>query len=469
MRVNDAIGRLTALFVILFALLAVRQLWVQVVAGPSVADNPHNPRAALLEPYRGSIVARDGTVLAESTQRGRQYPLGAALAQTVGYLSARYGTSGLEATFDRDMSALAASNDPASQLRAILSGARRVATPGATVITTLDPQIQTTLFDALTEHERAAGVALDPRTGEVLAIASVPSFDPGAVDAHFAGIAHDATSPLLNRALQGLYPPGSSFKIVTAADALDSGVVTLDSTFNDPGYLRVDNFTFHDDEEEATGTQNLTGAFALSSNVDFGKIALELGPDVWLDYASRWRFGDPLDFTLPTARDHIPPRSEVGIPGVLAQLGFGQASLLVTPLRMALVGATIANGGTEPQPYVVRAVRAADGTERYAAPTAPLARPISGAIADEVRTMMEAVVNRGTGTAAALPGVQVAGKTGTATLATGRAHGWFVAFAPAEAPRVAVAIVVENGGYGGVVAAPIARRVISVALSRVKS
>jgi peptidoglycan glycosyltransferase len=222
------------------------------------------------------------------------------------------------------------------------------------------------------------------------------------------------------------------------------------------------------DEEERTGEQNLAGAFALSSNVDFAQIALEGGVDRWFEGAARWGLGQSLEFTLPAARDHLPVRADVS-PSVLAQLGFGQADLLVTPLRMALVGSTIAAGGTEPHPFLVREVRTANGGVTSLAPAAPLAKPVSGAVADQVRTMMEAVVTRGTGTAAALPGIAVAGKTGTATLATGRAHAWFVAFAPADAPRVAVAIVVENGGYGGVVAAPIARRVLAVALSRVKT
>jgi penicillin-binding protein A len=468
MSVNDAIGRLSRLFVVLFALLAVRQLWVQVVAGPRLSRDPHNPRAALLDRYRGAILARDGTVLAHSTPDGRVYPLGAALAQTIGYSSARFGTSGLEEIFDRELSAQPGANDPLTQLRAALGQKVGDVRPGATVITTLDPAIQQTLFSALSQHMRAAGVVLDPRTGEVLALASVPSFDPVLAAATFASVRDDPQSPLLNRALDGLYPPGSSFKIVTASNALEDGTVTLESTFDDPGYLRVGGFTLHDDEGEATGHQDLTGAFALSSNVDFGQIALDGGVDRWFDGAARWGLGGPLDFTLPAARDHLPDRAEVS-PSILAQLGFGQADLLVTPLRMALVGATIAAGGTEPCPFLVREVRTAAGNARSLAPAAPLAKPISGAVADQVRTMMEAVVTRGTGTAAALPGVRVAGKTGTATLATGRAHAWFVAFAPADAPRVAVAIVVENGGYGGVAAAPIARRVLATALARGKS
>jgi peptidoglycan glycosyltransferase len=253
---------------------------------------------------------------------------------------------------------------------------------------------------------------------------------------------------------------------MTAADALDAGVVTPDSTFSDSGGFTVGNFTVHNDEEEVTGTQNLTGAFALSSNVDFAQIALRLGVDRWFEYAARWQLGGDVEFDLPVTRDRFPAKSDV-YGGILAQLGFGQASLLVTPMRMALIGATIAHGGTTPRPYLVRRIA---GTETGLA-TRPetLAQPISAETAGAVRDMMVAVVQRGTGTAARLPAVTVAGKTGTATNPHGRSHAWFVAFAPAQAPRVAVAVVVENVGYGGTYAAPIAREVLRVALARSRS
>lgn len=324
---------------------------------------------------------------------------------------------------------------------------------GTTLVTTIDPAVQRALYDGLSAYPRAAGLAIDPRTGEVLAVASVPSFDPQTIDADFAELARDRSSPLLDRAIDGLYPPGSTFKIVTVADALDAGVVTLDSTFDDPGSYAVGDFRVHDNEGEATGHQSLAGAFALSSNVDFAQIALALGADRWFEYAARWRLGEPLDFTLAAARDHLPARETV-TPSILAQLGFGQADLAVTPLRMALVAATIAAGGATPHPTLVRS-----GGE-----SPPLANPVDAQVAGEVKDLMVGVVVRGTGTAAALPGVTVAGKTGTATNPAGRSHAWFVAFAPAESPRVAVAIVVENAGYGGAIAAPIARSVLAAAL-----
>jgi peptidoglycan glycosyltransferase len=296
-----------------------------------------------------------------------------------------------------------------------------------------------------------------------LALASVPSFDPNTLDTHFAQLAQDDASPLLDRAISGLYPPGSTFKVVTAADALDAGIVSLDTVFEDPGALAVGNFVVHDDEQERTGRQTLVGAFALSSNVDFARIALDLGVDRWFEYAARWGLGESLEFDLPAARDRLPSKASVS-PSILAQLGFGQASLLVTPLRMALVAATIADAGTVPRPFLVRAIDAPRGA--IATRPETLAAPISAQTAADVREMMVAVVARGTGTAAELPNVTVAGKTGTATNPHGKSHAWFVAFAPARAPRVAVAIVVENVGYGGTFAAPIARRVLRVALAK---
>jgi peptidoglycan glycosyltransferase len=466
--INQAIAQLGVLFVLLFAVLACRQIWLQVVEGPRLAKNVHNPRAALLSPYRGPIVARDGTVLAYSSAHGRQYPFGASLAHALGYASERYGTTGLESVFDGELAARPIANDPLAQWRRVLNRDTSPAERGATVVTTIDPQVQATLYAALSDYPRAAGVALDPRTGEVLALASVPSFDPTGIDRKFATISSDSRSPLLDRALDGLYPPGSTFKIVTAAAALDSAVITPEDTFYDPGFLKIGDFTVHDNEGEVTGTQDLAGAFALSSNVDFAQIGARLGPDRWFDYASRWKLGEPVGFTLPVARDHLPAPDSVS-PSILAQLAFGQADLLVTPMRMALIAATIAAGGNEPRPSLVRSVRAADGRELRKVLPSTLASPISGETADAVSALMIAVVRRGTGTAAALPDAQVAGKTGTATNPAGKSHAWFVAFAPADAPRVAVAIVVENAGYGGTFAAPIARKVLAVALARIRT
>jgi peptidoglycan glycosyltransferase len=461
---NRAIARLSALFVLLFAALAARQIYVQIVAAPSIASRPNNPRHALLQAHRGRILATDGTVLAESRNGKRAYPLGAAMAQTVGYVSVRYGTSGLEDAFDRALTPPDTTGDPQAQLeeiRAALAG--RASIPvGADVVTTIVPAVQQQLFTLLSQYPKAAGVVLDPRSGSILAMASVPSYDPNDLEADFTQLESNPGSPLLDRALDGLYPPGSTFKIFTAAAALDSGAVAMDSRFDDPGYLTIGNFTLHDNESEATGEGDLTRAFALSSNVDFAQIALKMGVDQFYDYLSRWGIGDSLDFQLPAARAGVPPKDSI-VPGELAQMGFGQGALLMTPLQMALIGATIANGGAEPRPFVVRQI-VREGSVASVYSSSTLGNPVSADSAANVTKMMIAVVQRGTGTPAQLPHVTVAGKTGTATNPLGRSHAWFVCFAPAENPRIAVAVVVENVGYGATYAAPIARDVLKTSL-----
>ena len=462
---NRAIGRLVRIFLVAYAILALRQIYVQIVAGPRLATNPYNPRVRGLDAYRGSILARDGSVLARSSSRGRVYPFGGALAHAIGYDSARYGTAGLEASFDAALAAHPVPSDAFAQIATLLHArAPEPAVRGASLVTTIDPHLERVLASSLANYPRAAGIALDPRTGEVLALASVPTFDPASVDRTFSTLAHDRTSPLLDRSLDGLYPPGSTFKIFTAGAALDAGTVTTASTWDDDGAFPVGRFVVHDNEGEATGRQDLAGAFALSSNVDFAQIALGLGVDGWYAAARNWKLGESLGFDLPVERDRLPARAEL-TPSVLAQLGFGQADLLVTPLRMATIAATVAAGGSMPRPFLVRALRA-DGRDRIVGRPETLATPLSSGSAADLTAMMIAVVARGTGRAAAIDGTTVAGKTGTATNPAGRSHAWFVAFAPAAAPRIAVAIVVENAGYGGVVAAPIARRVIAAALGR---
>jgi penicillin-binding protein A len=462
---NRAIGRLWTLFAFLFAALALRAAWLMLVSGPGIAANPYNPRHALLDARRGRILATDGSVLAQTRGNRRIYPFGAALAQTVGYVSARYGTSGIEDAYDRALTPADTTGDPAAQLDEIFTAftGRSTQSHGADVVTTIVPAIQNELWSRLSQYDRAAGVVLDPSTGAVLAIASVPSFEPQRFDAEFPRLQGDSESPLLNRATSGLYPPGSTFKIFTAASALEAGAVTLDSQFYDPGYLTIGNFTLHDNESEATGEQNLTGAFALSSNVDFAQIALRMGDDAFYDALARWGIGAPLDFQLPAETGSVPPKNRI-VPGELAQMGFGQGALLMTPLQMVLIAATIANAGTMPRPYIVRQI-VRDGRVASVTPYGSLAAPITPQTANEVRQMMIAVVQRGTGTIARINGVQVAGKTGTATNPHGASHSWFVCFAPADHPRFVVAIIVENAGYGATVAAPIARDVLETALA----
>ncbi len=459
-----SLARISALFTVLFLVLAARFAWLQLVVAPQISANRSNPRRSFIARDRGRILAADGSVLAATDGTRRVYPMGSALAQVVGYASRRYGTAGLERAYDELLAAPSLSANPLQQVQHLIDSFHHYAPQsGDDLITTIEPKIERRLADLLARHARAAGIVLDPRTGAVLAIASTPSFDPNTMGKTFSRALHAKDSPLLDRALEGLYPPGSTFKMLTASAAVDSGRVGMHDVFQDPGYLMIGKARLHDNDYEATGAGTIVKAFALSSNVDFAQIVLRTGSATFYRYLRRFGVGGSLDFQLPTARAFVPAESQIWA-GELAQMGFGQGALLVTPMQIATIAATIANGGVEERPFIVRAI-ARHGKILTRTPVGPLGSPVSAQTAAKVTKMMEAVVAWGTGTSAQIPGVTVAGKTGTATNPHGAPDSWFVCFAPAEAPRVVVAIVVENAGYGAAVAAPIAREVLARSLT----
>jgi peptidoglycan glycosyltransferase len=388
------------------------------------------------------------------------YSAGAALAQVVGYSSPVYGESGLEAAFD---SVLTAPPPPASSLGGFFRRAdRTTAQLGGSVVVTLREDIAKAVDQAMPQGVRGAVVVMDPRSGAILAAVNRPTFDPNQLAAQWKTLRANPAAPLLDRAVAGLYPPGSTFKMMTASAALDSGTVVPSDTFSDPGYYQIGTFRVQNDKHEVTGTQNLVNAFALSSNVDFAQIGLLLGLDGFYEYLRRYHVGDDPQLAIPAARDDVPAKETVS-PSELAQMSFGQGGLAVTPLRMALIASTIADNGVLMRPQLVKEFRP-QGGHRLAIPPSVWERVLSPTTADEMRTMMIAVVRNGTGTAARIPGVTVAGKTGTGTHIGAPPDAWFVCFAPAENPRLVVAVIVEDAGYGGAVAAPIARDILTAAL-----
>jgi peptidoglycan glycosyltransferase len=330
---------------------------------------------------------------------------------------------------------------------------------------------------------------MNPHTGQVYVMASAPTYDPNLIDkpggyAKVLRIRGDCGEgfALLNRATNGLYTPGSTFKIITAAAALDTGTYTPDSTFEDPGYCteygkKVSNANNPDQTAESYGHVNLVQGFQHSINSVFCNIGMKLGATTLLDYAKRFGFYKTPPLETP-ADERSPSGLYTGKPSHLynptdpnavdpGRLAFGQTSMLATPLQMAMVASTVANGGIVPKPYVVERIVAPDGSILHTTKPGNLGRAIKPQTAADLTTMMIAAVQAGTGTAAQIPGVQVAGKTGTAE--TGVSHvytAWFVAFAPADNPQVAVAVVLEQqaNGFGGAVAAPIAKLVMQALL-----
>jgi len=328
-------------------------------------------------------------------------------------------------------------------------------------------------------------VALDARTGAVLAAASRPTFDPNLVEKNFAAINNIRAScrpaaPLLNRATDGLFTPGSTFKVVTASAALDTGRYTPDSRFDDPGYCieygqKVRN-AGNPEAPETFGSVNLITGLEHSINSVFCNIGKALGADRILGYAKRYGFYEdpplesPANERSPSGLYHgselfRPAKPDLQVdPGRLA---FGQEALLATPIQMAMVAAGVANTGVVMKPYVVGRVTGPGGGVVKRTHPRKLARAISRRTSRELTSMMVGAVQSGTGTAAQIAGIQVAGKTGTAeTGVSGRYTSWFISFAPADHPRVAVAVVLEGQtGFGGQVAAPIARSVMQALLA----
>jgi peptidoglycan glycosyltransferase len=454
--------RLLSLFILGFLALFLMTAYWQVLRSPELAAHPRNPRllAREREFARGGIYDRFGETLADSRpfEGGykRVYQGGVSLVQTVGYSHPRFGQSGLELAFNGELAGL----KPEDQISQWLAGLGRRPKEGNSLITTIDLRLQRAAEVAL-GLRRGAVVVLKPSTGEILAAASRPGFDPNRLDEDWDQLRTHPDSPLLNRVTQGLYPPGSAFKVFTLAAALETGAVNWEQTFEDRGSLRIGDYVLGNPGRKAYGSLGLVDALAVSSNVVFGQIGLTLGWEGFHQMARDWLLDQPLLLDIPAKGGHVP---EPTVQGELAQLAIGQGELLVTPLHMAMLAATVANGGVAMRPYLVMEVRRPNGTVKARTRPQVLARPLKTVHASRVAQAMNAVVQGGTGREAALPGIRVAGKTGTAQNPHGEAHSWFIGFAPLTNPQVAVAVVVEQGGAGGLVAAPIARAVLGAAL-----
>ena len=483
---------LLALFLVLIAQVS----YVQVFAAERLAENPANAKRQLIAEYevdRGEILAADArTVLASSRRSAgdlrylRRYPVGPLYAHATGYYSFVYGRSELEQAYNGFLAGSAPQLLPQTLTDMVLGRTKR----GASIITTIDPGVQETASAALGDQPGAVA-AIDPRTGDVLALVSNPSYDPNPLSSHdpaeiratWEALNADPEKPLVSRANDELYPPGSTFKIVTAAAALENGFGP-ESSWPNPNELdlpdtveTLENFG----GVTCSGGSQITLAEALrqSCNVVFGEVGLALGPVALAQQA--WAFGfaptadaGDVPFDIPFQEGVFPAPSYFATrrPAV-ALSAIGQDNVAANPLQMALVAGAIANGGIQMRPRLATEVRRPDGRVIETYEPEVFSRPLSPQNAALLTAMMVDVVRNGTGTAAQISGVTVAGKTGTAQHGEGLApHAWFVSFAPVEDPEVAVAVIVLDGGSlgsdatGGRVAAPIAKAVMEAALGR---
>ncbi|HKP88720.1 MAG TPA: penicillin-binding transpeptidase domain-containing protein [Thermoleophilaceae bacterium] len=473
---NRRITNLFVMFVVLFGVLLFYTSKWSVFEARSLQDKTAN-RRSLLEAQqipRGYIYAGDRTKLATNRRTGRgetlryfrSYPTGSLFSHAIGYAFISRGNVGLEKAYDRE---LTGREDEFKSLIDQLGGGTE---EGDDVHTTLDPRAQQTALDAL-GGQRGSVVALDPQTGAVKVMASIPDFDPNDVPRDYGALNRDPTSPLFNRATQARYPPGSTFKVVTASAAVDSGKYTPGSFISGRNNKPISGVPLQNSGGEDFGTISLTDALTHSVNTVFGEVGEKLGKDTMLEYMERFGFGSKLGLDYPS--DQITPSGVFKGQRVLdssdsidiGRVAIGQERLQVTPLQMAVVAATVGNEGRRMEPYFVDRVTAPDGGQRSRHHPTEASEVMSERSASEVAGMMTRVVQEGTGTASALEGIDVAGKTGTAEVDGGAANqAWFIAFAPVRDPEVAIAVTVERtSGQGGTVAAPIAKQVMEVLLN----
>jgi peptidoglycan glycosyltransferase len=424
---------------------------------------------------RGVIIGYDGSVIVSSRRHSgyysREYPQGSLATQLIGYTSARYGRSGIEKQLNGELTGQTAALGLENWVDRLL-GRRPV---GADVKLTLVPAVQKAAQQAL-RGQKGAIVVLDPKTGALIASASAPTFDPADLENSWERLSQDTSAPLLNRATQGLYTPGSAFKVVTAASGLDNGKVTPDTEFVDTGTYVVFGGKVTNYGGEVYGPHDFTTALTYSINTTFGKVGNLLGRKRLISSMEGFGFYKTPPLALP--QGEVLPSGRYDEKGILAPDAFmdplavawaacGQEQVLATPLQMALVAAAVANGGRIMEPYYVQEVVAASGSVMQKAQPQQWLVAMKPATAAELNVMMQRVVNVGTGTAAALEGIQVAGKTGTAERGDGGNLAWFIAFAPADDPQVAIAVVIEDTqSTGGEAAAPLAAAVIKTALAQ---
>lgn len=443
--------------VVFFAMLAYWQVW-----RTDLANEEWNPRvlSEYYDPLRGRILDREGNVLAESYSGGvRRYP-DASVAHVVGYLDPRYGSQGIELAYNEVL----AGREVSGWLGAFRSEFDRQRRRGNDVQLTIDPAAQASAATALGSRNGAV-IALDPRTGEVLAMLSVPTYDPGNLGTFGEQLLEDPDSPLLNRATQGQYPPGSTFKTVTAIAALGTGLMTPETVVECPGEIVIDGFPIScRNTAQGVGTYPFQHAYTYSVNAIFGQVGVALGWASMAEQAALLGIGHEAPLTIATAAGQLhSPGSDLS-DVLLATTAFGQGELLATPLQMALIAATVANGGEMMLPRLALA-EVKDGETVATLESTSGRRLIEPDLAATMRDFMVSVVQAGQASGLDIAGIQVAGKTGTAEAGDGTSHAWFIGFAPAESPQVAVAVVVERGGQGGSVAAPIAGEVIRAVLA----
>ena len=482
---NRQIVKLFGLIVALFAVLIGFTSYWSVFDAQALKEKNANKRPLLEQQQikRGRILAADGTVLARSVAKGRganrryvrRYPEGSLYGHPIGYSFVRQGDSEFEKYHNDELVG------NSSEFGSILDELRGKRQEGNDIVTNIDAEAQRVALADLEEAGFGAVVAIEPQSGRVRVLASNPPYDPNRVPFELSKLNENETeSPLLDRATQGQYPPGSTFKVVTAAAGLDSGTITPETTIDAPGTLDVQGQVLQNDFDQDFGSITLDTALTNSVNTWFAQLGEQVGEETLFEYMDRFGFNSTPAIDLPEDQVYASGIFEEGQlldrndPIDIARVAIGQERLAVTPLQMAEVAAAVANGGSLMRPQIWSRVVDPDGRVVKRLDPTEYSRPIDEQTAAELTTAMEGVVSEGTGTNAAIPGVSVAGKTGTAETPFNETCGggseenqaWFIGFAPADDPQIAIAATVEcTTAFGNDVAAPIFRDVAETILA----
>lgn len=472
--ISKNIKRVLIVFLMCFIGLCAYIGYFEIFKAPQLAASPYNKRlwAIRNEVLRGTIYDRNMRPLTKSTRINMEsqkieYADGALFAHVLGYADIKYGITGLQFKFDKELMSTSI-KDKILSMFSLNKNKDENEKIGNGLLTTLDYDIQKRAFDML-GNNRGAVVAINPKTGEILALVSKPSFDPNKLDEEWSNINSNKDKPLINRATAGLYPPGSTFKTITAISALENIPNIQSRIFEDKGKISFNNKeSLSNFNGEVFGNINFKDSYVHSSNVVFGTIGMELGNTKLNKTAEKFFFNNNIptdEIIIENSRFPSLKKYEVGN---IAQSAIGQSSVLVTPMEMAIVASTIANNGILMKPHIVKDIVNSKKESIRAINSEQIGQIISTNTAQIMKDYMREVVTKGTGMGASINGIEVCGKTGTAEHSDegsgAPAHSWFIAFAPYKDPKIAVAVIVEDGGQGGGAAANIAREVVKAAV-----
>ncbi len=447
----------------LFALICLYLLYFNLFESRVISSNSYNRRLRESSEniIRGSIQDKNGEVLVKSTKYKsgvkRKYVYPRYFSHVIGYSSKNLGSSGLEAYYNKE---LMSSSDTIEALRSKIND---YYIKGNNIKLTLDRSLQAYAAEQL-QGKKGAVVVLRPDTGEILAMVSKPDFDPSNIQNDWESLIKDKKSPLLNRAVEGLYAPGSIFKLVVTSSILKNNL--QDREIECTGEVNIGGYVIKDNDNKAHGKVKLEDALKYSCNSYFIRQGLQLGYSSINNEAARFRLNKNIQADIQISESVFPNKTD---DSNVAQQSIGQGEVLMTPMHAALMAAAIANKGIMMQPYVVSSITDGEGKTIKDYKPKQLGQVMDETTAEKMKDLMVEVVKSGTGTRAKVSKVLVAGKTGTAEVGGDqKSHAWFVGFAPADQPRVAIAVMIENGGGGGSTAAPIASRVLKKALSIIK-